>query len=315
VWRRASFAVGFCWLLGCTEPNFADLDGGCSGTSCDNGEREDDAYDAGASADGPPLETWQRQLMGRYAVRTYSFGSDGLVGIRTEEVAIVDIVRASAGLELRYATCTSTGSSINVPGSTEIAYPETIPVRSMPVTFDGTLWHTEATSTPVGYRKEPIVSCSAGDRVPRAPDQTWLSSTCLCPSSTTAPTAADDCRVNDVDGDDLPGISAIVTSGPVSSRYYGVLDNRDHFVKGTFDEGGAHFALFVSDGNTFLFGCDNPPCPVQANQRDCNPSHNAAYFERLSPKSPAGADWDCAAVKREINTLLPMAPPAFPDDC
>src|SRR6478609_9058991 len=77
--------AGLCFALGCTEPRFLEGDAACDHVPC---EVDAEAGAPDGSEDVAPAENqpeWQKLLMGRYAVRAFSFGSDGLVGVRTDE--------------------------------------------------------------------------------------------------------------------------------------------------------------------------------------------------------------------------------------
>ena len=334
-----TLALGLTLVLGaCTEPMYREdaLDAGSAGgdagstpkPTCPPGED----CDAAQGPIDPPvvpnpriatrLPDWAASLPGIYALRIRYHGRLPTGEQQTTQV----VARATIGedptnkdVNMLVKLCEYTSeirnpASSGTPQRMSIVHPGREPEELYPLKFNAEKkdWQTiREEPTRVGYRR--FVACAAGTLTDKQSDQAWLDMKCKCAVDKGIPISAEDCRVNDPDGDQLPGM-ALRLSGPITGVDHVARSNSSNFVLGTVDPmGKQHEAKVKADEQMSQLQCDGRSCEPSRPNNYCYPADNPAYFERVAD------DYGCDEIMRDVaaSKLLveKMPRPAFPSDC
>jgi hypothetical protein len=263
------------------------------------------------------VPAWAQPLVGRYAMRNYSFTNPTGAMLSGSRLSIAEFVRDGDSLKLITQVCDQRANARGV--TVRPRTPEAFPMMTRTVSFDsGQQWSTDGNPVATGYMRENPPQCAGriGQYVPKGPGKEWIrGSTCRCASPSAAP-LADDCRVIDPDGDGHPGLAYVWSGTGVSGNlsHAGVVD-RSRLVRGTVNPNGSHFAQYHNDQYTFFFECQPDECEVPAVALPCSSEHNGTQFVRL-PEPPSGQrDWTCATLRAAESRLFTTNIPATPSRC
>jgi hypothetical protein len=278
---------------------------------------------AGTSNDaGEPLVStvpkWATPLLGRYAMRGFSFKQDRFGTVtRAEQVAIVEFALEGSGMTLRSKMCVSTGD--NTEAQIRLVDTSRLPDRVEQVMFSELerSWSTVGSTYEVGFTHKPPASCDgkAGQSVARAEQQVWLTaSTCRCVAEGEKP-VADDCRITDPDLDRNPGVTFMLKglqSALVDSTMYFAIDSDTHFVGGRVGaEGTAPSASMNAVERNYQLGCDPSCFEIGELGTPCPLSFSRVSFAPLQ----AATTTTCADVAANVNALFPEPVPVLPSAC
>jgi hypothetical protein len=261
----------------------------------------------------PPA--WVAMLPGHYAVRAALFTEDQRVVIRWNELAYVDIQRAGDQLEALVTPCseraeTASGLSSGGRGVSTLA------TRRHRVNITSNNFSLVPIEVAIGYDDAQPAACDGqvGKTVMKRPLQTWIRGD-VCQCTVEEPPAADDCRVNDPDGDNRPGYTTKLQTVTGAATVWGVTEDRSSYVNGQVGEAGAHTALYQLNEQGAEYGCEGALCDAPTNSIDCAVEYNHAQFALLDRLATPPGGWGCAAVVERVSTLFPAAAPAFPRTC
>jgi hypothetical protein len=346
-WRAAMSTrtiAGLTLLMSaCTEPMFHDdiLDGGgiveagssgpCRGVGCGINT---DAVIGPSKYPAPPtpdtqLPKWASGMLGTYALRVRYYGHVGnlehatqiVARAKIEERANKDVIMTMTLCE--YAVETRDPAAADAAQSMWTLRPEREPAEVYPLKFSrepDKVWDTaKEQATLVGYTST-VSRCASGLQLDRQPEQAWLGSgKCKCPVDGTIPVSADDCRVNDPDRDQLPGM-AMQMMGQINGIDHVVREDSSQFVLGERDPDTKRLtAEFFPKEKLRRLECVGRACEgSQTDPAFCYSANNPAVFERLADESEDAEPYDCAAILREVKAgklLVEERPPAFPSNC
>jgi len=284
---------------------------GCTGSTCasdagqppiDPGPGSDAALPTGAQpVDGKPA--WAAAFEGTYAVRTRFYGREQptqLVPFTHELVHLVDVhYDATSGrVSLDAALCEDHGDLLTTPpASVRVLYPDKVARRSFNVLYEEGFFRTEAPPLLTGWHEAEPAGCATASTAARSADQTWLTGgTCSCSSSDVPPTAKNDCRIEDSDGDGAPG-QTIQVSGGFDDKNYVRVKDFSQFVRGVIASNGKHVAQFARNEDFYVLQCaGGGPCP--RNSLDfC--AVTEVLFEPLRALPASGKSWTCADVRAQ----------------
>jgi hypothetical protein len=299
------------------ETQAAPRDTGSSRSPTDGGERADASTGLPAVTPTAVLPTWAAPLLGRYAVRAFTFKQDDLPTVtRAEDVFLAEFsFDAQAGLTLRTKLCQS--SAQNDLATLRLVAPSQVPERVDSVTLSDfeKRWSSQGTLLSIGYSQDPPDVCAgkAGQSVPKRAGQTWIEgSSCRCPLDGEEP-LADDCRVLDPDSDDKPGFSFAFRSvaPPLGdATVYAVSESTTHFVNGQVSMKGSHVANVAGGERAFQLGCSPANCANLAELATyCPVTYNTAAF------APVDADASCQTISMKLGTLFPEPAPPIETRC
>ncbi|MET0340093.1 MAG: DUF4360 domain-containing protein [Polyangiales bacterium] len=269
----------------------------------------------------PPVTSPAARLAGRYAMRSvaYSFGSSGSRG-SLKELQLVDIAEGPRGLEMRSTLCFQETKSLGF--SFVMGNPDAYPPLTRDIKIDGDRWYTEGGPFSSGYERDGVAACRgrAGQYVQKQPQQRWISNgSCRCPTSPATIPRADDCRVNDPDGDGNAGL-AYRWYGPGGTFDYTshlVTVQRSHLRAGTIADDGRHTAELRYDEMGYEMSCEGALCRAGSNLsfQPCVSRHNPAQLVPL-PDPPAGQPrWTCSALRSAEARVFQRALPPAPTRC
>jgi hypothetical protein len=184
---------------------------GSASTTPEAGSDEGDA--GGPSGDA---YAWATPLLGTYAKRTTQFGVDSILGKETTvvELALVTIDRAddqSPRMTTQLCSLISSWRDGGASLSLERASANPVVVQAVLAGADGNHFRTSTAQRHLGFEPTRVERCTglaASSAAPKYADQTWIGSTCTCPSSPgVMPAAPGDCRLTDPDGNGKPGVT------------------------------------------------------------------------------------------------------------
>lgn len=324
-------------LTACTEPDYGPADSGAqdarqlmceeasncradASTSTPDGDTriERDAGEADGSKDASgAISTPADALPGLYALRFRFYGADtaGIFKYAQEIVALGEIARDAKSDELQLVLSSwcddhaITTAPAALDTEARMVTPTAYPARAYTLDVTGDTFQTSGDPVHAGWVAMTAEECPAGSTKPSSAP--WRSGTCTCPSITTTPTSADDCRVIDSDGDQKAGFT-VRWSGGLSLDHYAARTDSSQLLHGKIDvKRQKHSAQYFWNHDHRPLTCSGP-CPTAPSNRKCtNSSVDVALFEPITNR----ADWTCDAVKRRIDAgslffseqLLPIA--------
>jgi hypothetical protein len=275
------------------------------------------AADAQA-ANGKPA--WAAAFEGTYAVRTRFYGREqttGLIPFTHELVHLVEVTYdASSGrVKMDAALCEDHGDLLTAPpASVRVLAPDKVARRSFDVLYEDGFFRTEAPPLLTGWREDVPAGCATAGTAPRLDEQKWITGgSCSCPRSTVPPTAENDCRIIDSDGDGAPGQS-IQASGAFDDIDYVRVKDFSQFTRGVIASNGKHVAQFTRNEDFYVLRCSGGgPCP--RNTLEFCPA-TEVLFEPLRTPAPSGT-WTCSDVRTQKDScaLFGCTPLALPSGC
>lgn len=285
---------------------------GCVGVSCaddasvlvDPGPVSDAAISFAPDARTPDgMPAWAVALMGTYAVRTRFYGREQptrLVPFTHELVHLVELRydAASGRVSMDASLCEDHGDILTMPpASVRVLFPDKVARRSLTVLYQDGFFRTEAPPLLTGWHEDVPSGCASASSAARGADQTWLSGgTCVCPKSDVPPTAKNDCRIGDSDGDGAPG-QTIQVSGAFDDKNYVRVKDFSQFVRGVIASNGRHVAQFSRNEDFYVLECaGGGPCPRNSLEF-CAASE--VLFEPLRAPPASGSSWTCADVRTQ----------------
>jgi len=267
--------------------------------------------------DGKPA--WVAAFEGTYAVRTRFYGSEqtGLIPFTHELVHLVEVTydATSGRVTMDAALCEDHGDLLTAPPATvRVLYPDKVAHRKFDVLYEGGFFHTEAPPLLTGWRSDAPPPCATATSAPRLEEQKWITgSSCACPKSDVPPTAENDCRIVDTDGDGAPGLT-IQVSGAFDDKNYARIKDFSQFTRGVIASNGKHVAQFTRNEDFYVLRCaGGGPCPRNT-LKFCPATE--VLFEPLRTPPPSGT-WTCSDVRaqKESCTVFGCTPLTLPSGC
>jgi hypothetical protein len=296
-------------------PATSESDAGAVGARLDSSRAAQADGEAGtAIVPTTPLDEQAAQLLGSYITRSYGFWVDDSGGkLLVDELGLASFERTGDRVELRLRICRQTTRSAGL--SFDIISPALFPELRRTVSFGADGWSSDDHPIATGFQRDGIAACEqrAGQNVPKAPAQRWLSSTCRCPSAPAQPPTSDDCRVTDDDNDGAPAISYRYSGLGWTSQLATVI--RSHHLRGRQTAVGSHFAEMKLDEVGYQLSCTGAGC-VDADRfgRPCSSEHNGAQFIAL-PTGSDLANFSCEMAVARESEFFRSAIPTRPDRC
>ncbi|MDB4974035.1 MAG: hypothetical protein JWN48_2376 [Myxococcaceae bacterium] len=305
---------------------------GCAGSDCDAAREPDsrlsstELLDAGPSDGGAlALSADEAALSGSYAIRVRYFLSDlpaRAFKFQHELVLRGEIhaARANPGLELDVELCRHQWQILPGDGTSkdsQIVHPDKWPRRTFALHYADGEFHTTGDPLAVGYDPVLPTECTAGDQIPKGPEQVWISGNlCDCPSSAGLPTSANDCRVVDTDDDRRAGLTVTTSGSPPFIAAIRDLD-QSQFIAGRVHTDGRLSAQFFAADDLYVLACEplTPGC-LNLSVTSCQPDSQPVLFEPLQPAA-SGASLTCADILARYATkeLFTSDPLIFPSGC
>jgi hypothetical protein len=273
-----------------------------------------------AQADGKPA--WVAALVGTYAVRTRFYGREQPTKLTPFTHELVHLIEAtydaaSGRVTMDAALCEDHGDIMTTPiASVRALYPDKVAHRQFNVVYQDGFFSTVAPPLLTGWHADVPDACKTGATAPRQPDQTYLTaSTCACPKSDVPPTAENDCRITDSDGDGAPG-QTIQVSGAFDDKNYVRVKDFSQFTRGVIASNGRHVAQFLRNEDFYVLECaGGGPCP--RNSLDFCPV-TEVLFEPLTTSPASGGPFTCDDVRtqKDACTLFGGCTPlTLPNGC
>jgi hypothetical protein len=274
-----------------------------------------DTRDAESTPDGGS------SLEGTYALRVRFFGRSTLLGatapLANELVVLARIEARDAALHMTTTNCRDRGYVSTPLGrvNAQMVRPELQPPRDYLLEVTDTSFQAQSAPALLGYDEAPPVECSPGAKIPRQAEQDWLEDTCDCPSSDLPPTLPSDCRVNDLDDDENPCVTIVLT-GAIESRDHVRVRDSSRYVEGTIGPNRALRASYEKVEDLYQLSCQGPTC-ARTDMSVCPPALNPVQFVALPAAPASGGSWSCGALLSELNQgrYLPDEPLEFPSGC
>ena len=255
------------------------------------------------------FEPW----VGRYAARSFMYGTDGPLRPSAETLSIVEIVPRGDRLMLEQKWCVYEGVvTFVLEGYLRYEFPSSLPPVTAEMVLDGSSFSTKLTTYTLGYQQEAPSACASSDRAHLSTEQSGLFGTCQCPADeSTMPARAADCRVTDPDQDGLPGATFELLVSGATWTYQVVQEVRLRYLNGYRGRNGL-YADLESNATTQLLKCSEPDLVPDCALRDplpCPAKYNKSEFV------PIDDDYDCRRVMAEKEGLFPSPIPMFPPAC